>query len=235
MSLFDINSFIILFTLLIIFAVFLLFDMFKRNEKYAYLAYLMALAPVNYLWALGFDVLGVYFVLFILWCICLLRDLWGVKANKKNINDIVLYLVLAIVVQFILTAILPVTNTVFQTNTTVWIGVFYLPDIYTNTFAIESWVNPVILLGFRLTATLLIILVIIPLIVDLKDEEVPLPMFIIIIALFILPFLYLSYIWLPAALVVLTFLMCVLLFIILLLITRSGKEDQQIKQQQKKS
>jgi hypothetical protein len=209
--------------------------MFKRNEKYAYLAYIIALAPVNYLWALNFDVLGVYFVLFILWCVCLLRDLWGVKANTKNINDIVLYLVLAIVVQFILTAILPVTNAVFSTNTTVWVGVFYLPDIYTNTFAIESWVNPIMLLGFRLTATLLIILVIIPLIVDLKDEEVPLPMFIIIIALFILPFLYLSYIWLPSALVVLTFLMCVILFIVLLLITRSGKEDQQIKRQQKKS
>ena len=235
MALFDINSYIILFTLLIIFAVFLIFDMFKRNERYAYLAYLMALAPINYLWALNFDVLGVYFVLFLLWCICLLRDLWGVKKNTKNINDIVLYLVLAIVVQFILTAILPVTNTVFRTNTTVWLGVFYLPDIYTASFAIESWVDPIILIGFRLTATLLIILVIIPLIVDLKDEEVPLPMFIIIIALFILPFLYLSYIWLPSALVVLTFLMCVILFIVLLLITRSGKEDQQIKQQKKKS
>ena len=235
MSLFDVNSYIILFTLLIIFAVFLIFDMFKRNERYAYLAYLMALAPINYLWALNFDVLGVYFVLFLLWCICLLRDLWGVKKNTKNINDIVLYLVLAIVVQFILTAILPVTNTVFRTNTTVWLGVFYLPDIYTASFAIESWVDPIILIGFRLTATLLIILVIIPLIVDLKDEEVPLPMFIIIIALFILPFLYLSYIWLPSALVVLTFLMCVILFIVLLLITRSGKEDQQIKQQKKKS
>jgi hypothetical protein len=209
--------------------------MFKRNERYAYLAYLIALAPINYLWALNFDVLGVYFILFLLWCICLLRDLWGVKKDKKNINEIVLYLVLAIVVQFILTAILPVTNTVFRANTTVWLGVFYLPDLYTATFAIEPWVNPVILLSFRLTATLLIILVIIPLIVDLKDEAVPLPMFIIIIALFILPFLYLSYIWLPSALVVLTFLMCVILFIILLLITRSGKEDQQIKQQQKKS
>jgi hypothetical protein len=235
LALFDVNSYIILFTLLIIFAVFLIFDMFKRNERYAYLAYLMALAPINYLWALNFDVLGVYFILFLLWCICLLRDLWGVKKDKKNINDIVLYLVLAIVVQFILTAILPVTNTVFRTNTTVWLGVFYLPDLYTANFAIESWVNPVILLSFRLSATLLIILVIIPLIVDLKDEAVPLPMFIIIIALFILPFLYLSYIWLPSALVVLTFLMCVILFIILLLITRSGKEDQQIKQQQKKS
>ncbi|TFG20629.1 MAG: hypothetical protein EU533_06005 [Promethearchaeota archaeon] len=60
-------------------------------------------------------------------------------------------------------------------------------------------------------------------------------MFIIIIALFILPFLYLSFLWLPAAVPVLTFLMCVILFIILLIITRSGKEVQQTKPQQKKS
>lgn len=235
MAILDINSIIILITFLIIFAVFVAFDMFKRNEKYAYLAYIMALMPVNYLWSLNFDVLGVYFVLFILWCICLLRDLWGVKIDKKNINDIVLYLVLAVVVQFILTAILPVVITTLQTNTTIWLGVFYLPDLYTETFGIESWVDPTILLGFRLMATILIILVIIPLIVDLKDEEVPLPMFIIIIALFIMPFLYLSFIWLPSALPVLTFLMCVILFIILLLITRSGKEATQIKPQPKKS
>ena len=235
MAIFDINTLIILITFLIIFAVFVVFDLFQRNEKYAYLAYLVALAPVNYLWTLNFDVLGVYFVLFILWCICLLRDLWGVKKDKKDINYIVLYLVLAIVVQFILTAVLPVTISALQTNTTVWLGVFYLPDLYTETFGIEAWVDPVILLGFRLTATLLIILVIIPLIVDLKDEEVPLPLFIIIIALFILPFLYLSFIWLPSAVPVLTFLMCVILFIILLIITRSGKEVQQPKPQAKKS
>jgi hypothetical protein len=227
-ALFDINSIIILIALVVIFAVFLAFDLFKRNEKYAYLAYIMALPPVNYLWALGFDVLGIYFVLFILWCICLFRDLWGVKSEKKNINDMVLYLILAIIVQLILAAILPVTNTALQNNTTLWM-VFYLPDIYTDAFGIELWVNDIILLGFRLTASLLIILVIIPLIVDLKDEEVPLPMFIIIIALFIVPFLYLSYIWLPEAMGVLTFLMCVILFIVLLLLTRSGKEAQQLK------
>jgi hypothetical protein len=68
-------------------------------------------------------------------------------------------------------------------------------------------------------------LVIIPLLVDIKGEEVPLPVFIIIIAVFILPFLYLSYIWLPQAAAVLTFLMSVILFIILLIITRSGKEE----------
>ncbi|MHA1194523.1 MAG: hypothetical protein ACTSU4_09220 [Promethearchaeota archaeon] len=222
---FDINSILILVSLLIIFAVFLGFDLFKRNERYANLAYIAALGPINYLWFLDFDVLGIYLVLFILWCICLIRDLWNVSRGKKEINEILLYLILAIIIQLILTAIFPVSNPALQKNTTVFLY-FYLPDIYTDNFGIEPWVNLDILLAFRLTATLLIILVIIPLIIDIKGEPVPLPMFIIIIGIFIIPFLYLSYIWIPQAMAVLTFLMCVILFIILLLITRSGKEAQ---------
>jgi hypothetical protein len=165
-------------------------------------------------------------ILFILWCICLLRDLYGVYKEKKEINEIVLYLVLALIIQFILTAIFPISIPALQTNTTTWLAFFYLPDIYTDTFGIEPWVNIGILFGFRIVATFLIILVIVPLILDIRGEEVPLPMFIIIIALFILPFLYLSFIWLPQGMGVLTFLMSVILFIILLLITRSGKEMQ---------
>ena len=225
MALFDINTIIVLITFVIIFAVFLVFDLFKRNEKYAYMAYIVALLPVNFMWMINFDILGVYLLLFILWCVTLIRDLWGVKKNKKEINDIVLYLALAILIQLIITAIIPVSVPSLLTNTTPWL-VFNLPDIYTDTFAIETWVNLDILLAFRITATLMIILVIIPLILDIKDEEVPLPMFIIIIALFILPFLYLSYLWLPEATAVLTLLMSVILFIVLLLITRSGKEGE---------
>ena len=225
MAPFDINSIIVLLTFVIIFAVFLVFDLFKRNEKYAYMAYIVALLPVNFMWMINFDILGVYLLLFILWCVTLIRDLWGVKKDKKEINDIVLYLALAILIQLIITAIIPVSVPSLLTNTTPWL-VFNLPDIYTDTFAIETWVNLDILLAFRITATLMIILVIIPLILDIKDEEVPLPMFIIIIALFILPFLYLSYLWLPEATAVLTLLMSVILFIVLLLITRSGKEGE---------
>ncbi|MHA1104615.1 MAG: hypothetical protein ACTSPN_02710 [Promethearchaeota archaeon] len=228
MALLDINSIIVLITFVIIFAVFLIFDMFKRNEKYAYLAYIVALLPVNFMWMINFDILGVYLLLFILWSITLLRDLWGVKQDKKEINDIILYMALAILIQLIITAILPVSSPTLLKNTTPWL-VFNLPDIYTDTFGVESWVIPEILFAFRLTATLMIILVIIPLILDIKDEEVPFPAFLVIIALFILPFLYLSYLWLPEATAVLTLLMSVILFIVLLLITRSGKEELQLK------
>ena len=222
---FDINTIIITGTLFVIFGVFLFFDLFKRNERYGYLAYIVALVPINFLWYLQFDVLGVYLILFILWNLCLLRDLFGVsrKNDPKAINDIVLYLALGIIIQAILTTILPLSIPIMKTNTIPY-AFFYFPDIYTATFGIQAWVNPTILLAFRITASVLIGLVIVPLLVDLRDEEVPLPVFIIIIGLFILPFLYLSYIWLPEAMGVLTFLMSVLLFITLLIITRSGKE-----------
>ena len=227
----DINSIIIIGTLFVIFGVFLFFDLFKRNERYGYLAYIVALIPVNFIWFLQYVVLWVYLVLFILWNLCLLRDLFGVirKKDPKEINDIVLYLALGIVIQTILTAILPISITTMQNNTIPY-WFFYFPDIYGVSSGTALWFpNPIILLAFRVTATLLIGLVIVPLLVDLRDEEVPLPVFIIIIGLFILPFLYLSYIWLPEAMGVLTFLMSVILFIILLIITRSGKEIKKKK------
>ena len=223
-----INSIIIVATLFLIYGVFLFFDLFKRNERYGYLAYIVALIPINVLWFLQVDVLGVYLILFILWIFCLLRDLYGVTKEKKEINDVVLYLVLAIIIQLILTAILPVSIDTMQTNTIEY-WFFYLPDTYTSAFAIEGWVNSTMLFAFRVTASILIGLVIIPLLVDLKGEDVPLPVFIIIIGLFIPPFLYLSYVWLPGAMPMLTFLMSVLLFVLLLLITKSGKEVQKKK------
>jgi hypothetical protein len=223
-ALFDINTIIFFVTFLIIFGIFLIFDAFKRNEKYGYLAYIIALLPVNFLWILYYtDPLLVYLILFILWILCLLRDLWGVHKEKKEINEIVLYLVLAIIIQLILAAILPESIPNLKTNNIQWLF-FWLPDIYTSTWGIELWVNLNVLIAFRIMASLLILFVIIPLIVDIQGEDVPLPLFIIIIALFIAPFLYLSYVWLPQATGVLTFLMCVILFIVLLMITRSGKE-----------
>jgi len=231
MATFDINSIIITGTLFVIFGVFLFFDIFNRNERYGYLAYIVALLPINFLWIFQFDVLGVYFILFILWNFCLLRDLFGVSRKKdpKGINDIVLYLALGIIIQAIITAILPVSIPTMKTNTIPY-WFFYFPDIYSISSGTDLlFPNATILLAFRVTATILIGLVIVPLLIDLRDEEVPLPVFIVIIGLFILPFLYLSYIWLPEAMGVLTFLMSVILFIVLLIITRSGKEVKKKK------
>jgi len=220
----DVYQIIILVTLFIIYGIFLMFDLFGRNENYGYLAYVVAVIPVNYLWSMGSDyVIAAYFILFILWDITLIRDTFGVYFKKnKEINEILLYLVLGIIIQIIISAILPEGDSALQVNTEqLWF--FWLPNIHSAVFEGES-----LILGFKLAASLMVLLIVLPLILDIKDEEIPLPMFIIIIAIFIIPFLYISYIWLPGpeTLGVLTFLFSVILFIILLLITRSGKETK---------
>ncbi len=225
MATFDINSIIILVTLFVIFGVFLIFDLFKREEKYiSFLAYIVAVIPVNYLWALSpaidnFGVLEVYIVLIILWIVCLLRDLIGLLKKNKDFDDVVLFLGIAILIQLIISAILPSEqlNAVLQDDTTKFFY-FYLPDIYNISY------NETMVLAFRASATILVLLIILPLLIEVKDQEYPFIGLIIIIAIFTIPFLYLSYIWLAEAMFVLTFLLSVILFIILLIITKSGKE-----------
>lgn len=223
----NITSAIVLGTLFLIFIVFLIFDVFKRNEKWGFLAYIVAVVPVNYMWILGLDILLVWIVLFSLWSVTLLRDLLWVYRKTKEFDDILLFLLLGVLVQIIVTAILPAPQlfSYLQTNATPY-WVFWFPDVYdvTNDFAIKSWVNTTYLMAYRLLASLVIILAIIPLLLDIKDEEVSFPIIVIITALFIIPFLILSLIWLPQAAAVLTFLLSVVLFIVLLIITRSGKE-----------
>ena len=216
---FDISSTIILITLTIIFVVFLIFDLFGRNEQYGYLAYIVAVVPVNYFWAIGGDPLFTYILLFVLWIATIIRDTIGVHMDKeKEINEILMYLALGILIQLIVTAILPETNSTLQATTEkFWF--FWLPNVHSPIF------DASIVLGFKITVTVLIFLVIIPLILDVQDEEIPLPIVIIFVALFIIPFLYLSYVWIPEAMGVLTFLFSVILFIILLLITR-GQETK---------
>ena len=214
-----INEIIVLILYFLVFGVFLLFDLFKRNEKWGFFAYIVAVLPVNYLWILGIDLLLVYIVLFGLWIVCMFRDLLGMKSDNKDFDDVVLFLLLGIVVQLILTAILPSDqiNPELQANT-VKLLYFYVPDIH----------NPAIpgtfLMAFKGTATALVFFAIIPLIVSIKDEEIPFIGIIIIVAIFIGPFIYLGYIWLPESIPVLTGLFAVILIIILLIITNSGRE-----------
>lgn len=216
----DISSIIILVTLFVIFGVFLAFDLFGRNENYSYLAYIVAVIPVNFFWGLGYDPLFAYIILFALWDITLIRDTIAIYLKKKKeINQILLYLTLGILVQLIISAILPEIDTYSSLkNFTDEVWFFWLPDVHSAIF------SETVALGFKIAATLMVLLVIIPLIIDIKDEEATLPIIIVFVAIFILPFLYLSFIWIPEAMGVLTFLFSVLLFIILLIITKSGNE-----------
>ncbi|MFX1461660.1 MAG: hypothetical protein ACFFBF_01265 [Promethearchaeota archaeon] len=214
----DISAIIILVTLFIIFGIFLVYDLFGRNEKYGYLAYIVAVIPINYFWGVGGDPLVAYTLLFILWIITIIRDTIGMYRKKgKEINEILLYLFLAIIIQLIISAIMPEVNSDLQL-TTEQLLYFWLPNVHSAIF------EQSIATAFKISATGLVFLIIIPLILDVKDEEAPLPVIIIFVILFIIPFLYLSYIWVPDVMGVLTFLFSVVLFVLLLLITRSGKE-----------
>lgn len=224
----DPTSIVLLVSFFIIFGLFLFFDLFKRKEKYSYFAYVIVVLPVNYLWYLtsvsgsvfeNIDVLMVYLVLFILLDICLLRDLFFVYRKTKEFDDIVLFLLLGLLVQLVITAILPESNPVLQADTEKLLF-FWMPNVHSQ---VVIW-NSIVRTAFQLSATLMIVLAIVPMILDIKDEELPLPALVIITLVFILPFIFLSFIWLPAATGVLTFLMCLILFIVLLMITKSGQE-----------
>ncbi len=227
-----INSLIILIILFVVFGIFLLFDIFKRNERYRYLAYLAALLPVNYMWAvkLSFEYSGfnqtiiiAYIILFILWTLCILRDIILVYRKTKDYNDIFVFFILAVIIQILIAGILPYIDTSLQTldattNPPI-IGIFYLPDIY-----VSGVVDPNLAITFKALMTILIIMIMGPILLDIKGEEVPFPVLLIVDAIFFVPFLILGYLWIPEAMWVLTVLFLVILFIILLIITRSGKE-----------
>lgn len=220
MSELDINALIFLVTFFVIYGVFLFFDLFRREESYAFLAYIVATLPVNFMWVLGFNVIIIYLLLMVLWDLCLFRDLLFVYRKTKEYDNILLFLLLGLLVQLIVSAILPEIVTEAQTSTfSFW--VFYLPDIHNATEVSSN-----IILGFQGITTLTFFLVIIPMLLDVKGEEIPFPILLVIVAIYIIPFLVLSLIWLPEAAIVLTFLFSVILFILLLIITKSGKENQ---------
>jgi hypothetical protein len=219
----DIGSIIIAITLFIIYGIFLFYDIFRRGEKWGFLAYITAVIPADFLWYLGTDILVAYIVLFMLWNVCLIRDLLFVYRKDREYDDILLFLGLGILIQIVLTAILPANqlNPHMQQNTGLWFY-FYFPDVYTTTYGIQAWVNSTYLLGFRLAATLMIILTIWPMIIDIKESEehISLLALIVIDLIFILPFLWLAYVWIGGLGWPLTFLFSVILLIVLLILTR---------------
>lgn len=216
----DLNTTIILVTFFILFGIFLFFDIFQRNERYRYLAYIVALLPINYMWILQFDIVLVYSVLFGLWISCIFRDIILVYRKTKEYDDIFLFFILAVIIQIVVSSIIPNILTDLKTldyTMNIW-GLFWLPDIY------ASGVMEEIVLAFRILLTGLIVFIMGPLLLDIKGEDIPFPVLVVIVAIFIIPFLLLSYIWIRAAVAVLTFLFCVILFVVLLIITKSGKE-----------
>jgi hypothetical protein len=226
----DTNGLIVLITFIILFGVFLFFDIFKRNERYRYLAYLVALLPVNFIWGVelfgAYSIVYVYIIVFILWILCIIRDMILVYRKTKEYDDIFAFFIMAAVLQIILSAILPEVIPGLKpseppfNNYTVRFLYFYMPDIFDPTL------DPDLSLAFRLLVTILGIAIVAPLILDIKDEALPLPVLVVITAIFIVPIMLFSFIWIGEGWPVLTLLFSVIFFIVLLMITKSGKEAE---------
>lgn len=246
----DIGSWIIFATTLLVFAIFLIFDAFKRNEPYGNLAYIVAVVPINYLWYKittptnviyykDFGVTGVWAVLLFLWLITIVRDMILVRIKKKDFDDVVLYLIIGLIIQLILSAVLPAKGVI--PNMQAWYGpgttpiprpdntnfgtyllwFFYLPNPPSTTLVTIDL--------FRVMATLLVIGVIVPMILDLRGEPVNMWVLVIITLIFALPIALICYLWVPQAYLALLLLVCVLFFIVLLLLTRGTKEEAKQK------
>ncbi len=225
--------------LLLIFAVFLLYRLFKRRERLDSLAYVVATIPFSYIWWIGFDYLGSIFVLLTLWTIALVRDLvmnYAVKGKDKHkesdyANSILLYAVGAGVL-FLMAAILPafnplivyetITPPVVQDGVQIYGGIFWLPIldpmVYPAIFA-NPFLNP-----FRLMLTIDILVMIIPMLYEIKVTQARIPVWpvILLAIIFALPTIYLLYIWIlvPDLLLVIGLFIGVLYFIVLLGFTK---------------
>lgn len=226
---FTTDEWILLISFSIIYLAFLAYDLFKRGERYGTFAYLLALIPANYLWYLAtkdsrwieFGAMGAMMVLSVLWIACIIRDV-AIKNRDtgfKDADDIALVLIISLIVQFILNAVLPALpgNEAMQIGTTKFLSYFYVPDF------IVSSANPTassIITAYKVAATVLVILIIIPIILDLRGEKVNIIAVIIITAVFALPFAFLAFLWAPFALGAMLFLILVLFFLFLLAITR---------------
>ncbi|TXT65826.1 MAG: conserved membrane protein of unknown function [Promethearchaeota archaeon] len=226
----DTNGLIVLITFMLLYGVFLFFDIFKRNERYRYLAYLVALLPVNFIWGVELfgntSIIYTYIILFILWVFCLMRDMILIYRKSKEYDDIFSFFIMAVVLQIILSALLPEILPGLKpseppfNNFTVKFWYFYTPDIF------DPALSGSLALAFRLLVTVLAIFIIAPLLLDIKNEALPLPVLVVITLIFIVPIMLLSFIWAADAWPVLTLLFSVIFFIGLLMITKSGREGE---------
>jgi hypothetical protein len=221
--------------LLLIFAVFLLYKLFKRKERLDNIVYVYAVIPWAYLWWVGFDYLGSIFVLLVLWTVALVRDLisnYATKGKDKHkdsdfANTIILYAVGAGVF-FLMAAILPAFNfsivdpAVHAPAIQNFAGIVWLPvlDPLTNpTIYANPFLNP-----FRLMLTVDILIMIVPMLYEIKVTQARIPVWpvIILAIIFALPTIYLLYVWIlvPDMLFVIGLFIGVLYFIVLLGFTK---------------
>ena len=227
------TEYVLLIAFSLIYFAFLLYDLFKRGDNKGSIAYIAALLPANYLWYIlakngmfEFGIVGAMMVLAGLWFLAIIRDIYlkDRAQGYKDADDVALMLIIGLILQIILSAILPAipANVAMQTGSlTVW-TFFYMPN-----FA-DATVSVTIVLVYKIIVTLDIVAIIIPTVTDLRDAKVSIGVILIITLIFAVPFGYLAFLWAyglePAMLWVMLFLFSVVFFIFMMMITKGTEK-----------
>ncbi len=226
----DLGEIILLIAFGIIYLVFLLYDLFRRGDNYGSIVYIVAVLPANYLWYIlarhqiwDFGLTGSMLVLVAMWQLAVIRDIYlkDRAQGYKDSDDVALMLIIGIVINSILSAVLPAFESLnFMADAgNKMLGYFYFPILESGTSL--SPTDPIILI-YKVLVSTLTVSMIYPTVVDLRDTRVNLVALIILTAVFAVPFLFLAFIWAPESglIWVLLVLFCVLFFTFLLMLTR---------------
>ncbi|HMF32745.1 MAG TPA: hypothetical protein VKK79_15075 [Candidatus Lokiarchaeia archaeon] len=200
----DITSWIVFITLLLIYGITLGWQWLRPEEQYGNYAYFTALLPANFAWYLvmesdgpgnGINGLGAAAFLVTLWFAAFVRDIFAVRAKKKDFDDALLYLLGGILLQLIAYGVLPF-NGVFPalndngTGATATVLTYWImPNM--------SWPNYdlAVLLWFRIIITALALCAIAPIVLGVNGKYVPAGTIIIVTLIFALPLAFVLDAW----------------------------------------
>lgn len=229
------GQWIVFFTLILLFLVFIFFDAFKRDEPYGNIAYIAAVIPSVYMWHLvtipanlsyyeGWGATGAWVVLTGLWSIAMIRDIILVMQKRKDIDDVALWLGIAFIIMLVVSAIMPIDVLAehMQNTTNLVMGFLYMPDVH-------YVAHPTTLLLLQLLSTFIVLGLIVPMIRDFRGQPVNMFALLIVTLLISAPFALISYLWLPEFWYALLSAFAVLFFVMMLLLTRGGNQHKKIR------
>lgn len=227
---FNFTELILLISFGLIYFVFLLYDLFRRGDNYGSFVYVIAVIPANYLWYViaengewEFGLTGAMMVLAGMWLLAVVRDIYlkDRAQGYKDSDDVALMLVIGVVINLILSAVLPAFDSLssMRDGSNIVLKFFYTPILDPTALFAPS---QTIILIYKILVTVLVLSMIYPTVIDLRDTPVNLVALIILTIVFAIPFIFLAYIWAPnpSLIWVLLVLFSVLFFTFLLMITR---------------
>ncbi|MHA1109617.1 MAG: hypothetical protein ACTSRE_00835 [Promethearchaeota archaeon] len=231
----NLGQWIVFFTFIMLFLVFIFFDVFKRDEPYGNIAYIAAVIPSIYMWHLvtlpanlssysGWGATGAWVVLTGLWSIAMIRDIILVMQKHKDIDDVALWLGVAFIIMLVASAILPIDVLMdhLQNTSNQVMGFLYMPDVH---YAAHSTT----LLLLQSLSTFIVLGLIVPMIRDFRGQPVNMFALLIVTILISAPFALISFLWLPQFWYALLSAFAVLFFIMMLLLTRGGNQHKKIR------